>query len=713
MKPEELQKLHAEINQLIYESNDNDLVQMLLDMHNASSVADLRQKDLRSFRNALRKQDNESNSMLDAVLSLAAKGFSVFPVEKNKKTPLINGWQKNATTDAEKIKKWWGLRQEENVAIHTASANGKHLLVIDVDTKNDGDKAWEELCNQHELPDTRIHSTPSGGQHVFFYSPEPQKSSVGKIAKGIDARGVGGYVVAPPSCIDDKHYSIESDCEIAPAPRWLLQLIKNTASKAEPVTDAPSNIDQETAIERARNFLEKRAPAVQGSGGDVWTYKTVAVIRDFGVAAEHVLELLLPWNEICEPPWGPQDLQKKVTSVYSYAQNAAGAKSAESILKDFEDIPVPIASDTEQPAESDQPNTIQPMFLKGINLPDILNQEFVVDQLVPKGSDCQVFAASNVGKTFFALSMAFHVATGKEFLGHRTKRGGVLYLGYEGHVGLAKRLAALIQENPDTDLNDVPLMVIPMSNSLVTENGSDKGLQFVKSLIEYFQRIFFEFPLLVIIDTYSAALGSDASNEALANKYSNLIKDLIREYGASAVSLHHPGHFNKNRARGAYSRLASIDTEIRLKLNNGVIAGCTTKMRDSKPVKFACQLKEVYLGDDLHGTPVTSCVVEPAALTSTVPGLGLNEDELAALRILRDLTKTGKSNSVTKRIATKHLRQSGLASNDGAGRVKISRVYLKLKEKGFIEFDKTNKSLTLNDSSALEVFNVEPEFEEL
>ena len=103
MKPEQLKKLYAEIDQLIYELNDHDQVQMLLDMYNADSVKELHQKDLRRFRNALRQQDNESSSMLDTALDLAAKGFEIFPIEADKKSPAkIKEWQKNATTSPEK-----------------------------------------------------------------------------------------------------------------------------------------------------------------------------------------------------------------------------------------------------------------------------------------------------------------------------------------------------------------------------------------------------------------------------------------------------------------------------------------------------------------------------------------------------------------------------------------------------------------------------------
>jgi hypothetical protein len=51
-------------------------------------------------------------------------------------------------------------------------------------------------------------STPSGGGHLYFRPPPGVeiRNSAGKLGPGLDVRGVGGYVVAPPSVIDGKAY---------------------------------------------------------------------------------------------------------------------------------------------------------------------------------------------------------------------------------------------------------------------------------------------------------------------------------------------------------------------------------------------------------------------------------------------------------------------------------------------------------------------------
>ena len=82
--------------------------------------------------------------------------------------------------------------------------------------------------------------------------------------------------------------------ELTNAPRWLV----NACSKPKEniITDAPSDIDQETATERASNFLENRASAIEGQGGDEWTYKTLCMVRDFGVSQENAIDVICKWE---------------------------------------------------------------------------------------------------------------------------------------------------------------------------------------------------------------------------------------------------------------------------------------------------------------------------------------------------------------------------------------------------------------------------------
>jgi len=138
------------------------------------------------------------NVMLRAALAYAAEfGWPVLPLKPRSKEPLTEHGSFDATTDSEVIKAWWKRWPRANVGI----ATGRKFFVGDVDAKNGGDESLESLELKHgKLPDTRQQQTGGGGRQYLFTLPDfVVHNSESAIAPGIDVRGVGGYIVAPPS----------------------------------------------------------------------------------------------------------------------------------------------------------------------------------------------------------------------------------------------------------------------------------------------------------------------------------------------------------------------------------------------------------------------------------------------------------------------------------------------------------------------------------
>jgi hypothetical protein len=130
------------------------------------------------------------------------------------------------------------------------------LLVVDCDVKGavDGLTAWLALGARHGPPvDTRVVSTGGGGEHWYF-TTEPGcaiGNSAGRLAPGIDVRGRGGYVVAPPSVVAGSSYDVVTARPPASAPEWLIGLL------VEPVTPtAPGRRSHAPASSYARAALE-------------------------------------------------------------------------------------------------------------------------------------------------------------------------------------------------------------------------------------------------------------------------------------------------------------------------------------------------------------------------------------------------------------------------------------------------------------------------
>jgi putative DNA primase/helicase len=156
------------------------------------------------------------DSPLAMALAYAAHGWPVFPLysvrdgtcncwrradcgrEAGKHPRTMDGF-KSATTDPEPIKNWFDMWPESNIGIATGAVSG--LVVVDIDPRNGGHDTVLALADEGKtFGRTAQVLTQSGGWHLYYMHPGgkvPCGSNV--FGPGIDVRGDGGYVVAPPS----------------------------------------------------------------------------------------------------------------------------------------------------------------------------------------------------------------------------------------------------------------------------------------------------------------------------------------------------------------------------------------------------------------------------------------------------------------------------------------------------------------------------------
>ena len=149
--------------------------------------------------------------MIRTAMALAQKGMAVFPCRPQDKRPATANGLKDATTDLDIIRQWWRQEPQFNLAIATGAISG--IFVVDVDGL-DAEVELRRLEAEHGgLPST-VEAITARGRHVYFRSPEiPVRNSASKIAPGIDVRGDGGYVLAPPSIHPSgRRYEWSVDC---------------------------------------------------------------------------------------------------------------------------------------------------------------------------------------------------------------------------------------------------------------------------------------------------------------------------------------------------------------------------------------------------------------------------------------------------------------------------------------------------------------------
>lgn len=180
---------------------------------------------------------------LDAALAYAARGWRVVPIAPGTKYPKgMDAWQRHASTDPETIRSWWtGLYKDHGVGIATGPESG--IWVLDID---DHDALHDVEATHGPLPDTLTSVTGSGGAHLFFAwddAHEVRNNQSGKIAAGIDVRGDGGFVVAPPTVHPNgTRYEWEAStegAEPAEAPAWLYELLEPEVVEQAPSRPAP------------------------------------------------------------------------------------------------------------------------------------------------------------------------------------------------------------------------------------------------------------------------------------------------------------------------------------------------------------------------------------------------------------------------------------------------------------------------------------------
>ena len=155
---------------------------------------------------ATRARLSSPTALRDAALYYASRGIAVFPCVPGGKTPLTKNGLHDATTDATAVGSWWRRQPTANIGMPT----GRSFDVIDVDGPA-GFTSYLEMVDEKIVPPTIGRSYTAGtagreGRHVFI---APTAAGNGaNIRPGIDYRGLGGYIIAPPSVgPDGRRYS--------------------------------------------------------------------------------------------------------------------------------------------------------------------------------------------------------------------------------------------------------------------------------------------------------------------------------------------------------------------------------------------------------------------------------------------------------------------------------------------------------------------------
>jgi bifunctional DNA primase/polymerase-like protein len=183
---------------------------------------------------------------LTAALAYARHGIPVLPVhtpdhgggcscdrgarcERSGKHPRLRHGLTEASTDPRLIEMWWSRWPAANVGLRT----GITMDVADIDSA----EGWHglSLLLGGMLPPSPRVRTGGGGWHLWF-RPSGYGNRV-RLLPGLDWRGLGGYVLAPPSrhrTGADYRWVIRPDDDLPPAPAALRSLIEGPPAGPPP-----------------------------------------------------------------------------------------------------------------------------------------------------------------------------------------------------------------------------------------------------------------------------------------------------------------------------------------------------------------------------------------------------------------------------------------------------------------------------------------------
>lgn len=523
------------------------------------------------------------NAPPSEAVSYAKMGWAVFPVHciqngtcscgnvdcKSKgKHPLTKNGVCDATNDLSVINEWFTRWPNANIGIATGKLSG--VVVLDVDPRHGGNVALEELEKKHgKLPVTVESITGGGGSHLFFRYPGITiRNSAGKVGSGLDVRGDGGYIVAPPgSHLSGNNYCwkdgfVVGEMTLAEIPEWLKELMLGNGNTKVTATHGEKINHPGWVSEALSNMSE-------GNRNDTFTKLTGKCHRG-GLSHEDIVSLLEPHAEKVDFPL--QELETLVGGVCKRYPNSFTSSLS--------------------PNECEDVKLLQPVCLANCLEPK--DTPYLIESLCPEGHMTVMYADGGIGKSLLAIAIAQAVATGTPFLGYETKKKPVLYLDWELHqaphlrraykiargVGDTKPAADFYYLNPPKTIKGL----IPDLKKMISEQGFG----------------------LLIIDSVGAAAGMNAES-------AQDVVELFQELNSLGVTILAIDHQSKIQEGQNYKNKTIYGSVYKYNLARSVFQLCKQPSLDAdvirlviKPTKnnFGCMVDPFGVAISFDGTVI-------------------------------------------------------------------------------------------------------------
>ena len=476
------------------------------------------------------------SEFMEAALNYAKMGLCVIPLKPRGKRPYFDNWPEIATSDIDTVTRWWQQNPSANVGIATGKKS--RLFVLDVDPKNGGDESFQSLTYKYGAPETWRDITGSGGFHLFFRYPNFPVGNAAGIWPGIDIRGDGGQVVAPPSIHPDtgKRYEWDGLEEIKwnslhDAPDWVLDALQPHAKHAP---------GEALAIE------EKIHKGVQ----HMTLVSLAGALRRMGLNEAEIFPALMQVNQTrCEQP-GPEDNIRQIAhSMMRYAPADKDLwKTASTVWR--ERAKIEHQNERRKAAILEDPLNATTMSGRTVfNLPQN-DPEMVIENTLYYGYTI-LAGRPKGGKSWLGLQIALAVANGAPLRGADSRGinpGRVEYLALEDSPRRTSlRMHRILQDKDSIMLDNIDFIY----NSRPMDKGGMDSLD---------ARLLERKPTLVVIDTLRAFInGGPSGTDIVMQEYAaaDKIHKLAEKHRCAVLALHHTNKLGS--IAGTYGMIAGAD----------------------------------------------------------------------------------------------------------------------------------------------------------
>jgi hypothetical protein len=252
-----------------------------------------------------------------------ARGWSVVPIIARAKRPTL-AWEvfQRRRARPEELEEWYRRWPDAGVGIVTGTISG--LAVLDLDPGHGGTASLERLLSRHgALPRHLEVETGGGGRHLYFRHPGGALANRVGLLPGLDLRGDGGLVVAPPSLHPSgRRYRWRAGREpgaLEPdlLPGWIIELLhaggeigEDGSPRGHPATY------WRTLLRTGVREGERNNTIASLAGHLLW----------HGLDLEVAAELLLAWNRLrCRPPLSDEEVLRTLESIQRTRTRHGGA----------------------------------------------------------------------------------------------------------------------------------------------------------------------------------------------------------------------------------------------------------------------------------------------------------------------------------------------------------------------------------------------------